>query len=206
MKIARYLIGMRHLKLKMAVIAVVVLAALTVAAPVWASSAEGGHGGGHGGGWQATDTYRVMNFAVLAIALFLLLKKPASQALKSRIQGITQQLEELEASKRSAEKQLAEYNDRLAKLDKEAEQIMTEYIRQGKEAKARILKEAEASAEKLKEQAHKNIEYEFNQARIKLQQQVIEKALTRAEQFIKEKISAEDQTRLVDEYLDKVVA
>ncbi|MBI5063709.1 MAG: ATP synthase F0 subunit B [Desulfatitalea sp.] len=202
MKIARHCSGGRHLKLKMAVIAIVVLVALIAVAPVWASSTEGGHGGG----WQATDWYRVMNFAVLAIGLFIVLKKPASQALNSRIKGIAQELEDLETRKRSVEKQLAEYNDRLAKLDKEGEQIVAEYIRQGKEAKTRILKEAETAAEKLKEQAHKNIEHEFKQARVKLQQHVVEKALTRAEQLIKEKISADDQNRLVDEYLDKVVA
>jgi F-type H+-transporting ATPase subunit b len=185
----------------MAMLALAVLVPL-VAAPAWASSAEGGHGSG----WQATDWYRVMNFVVLAVGLFIVLKKPASQALNSRIKGIAQELEDLESRKRSAEKQLAEYNDRLAKLDKEAEQIVAEYTRQGKEAKARILKEAEMAAEKLKEQAHKNIEHEFKQARVKLQQNVVEKALTRAEQLIKEKISADDQNRLVDEYLDKVVA
>lgn len=203
MKIAWQCSVMRHLKWKMAVIAMVaVVALMAAAAPVWASSAEGGHGGG----WQATDWYRVMNFAVLAIGLFIVLKKPASQALNSRIKGIAQEIEDLESRKRTAEKQLAEYNDRLAKLDKEAEQIVAEYVRQGKEAKARILKEAEAAAEKLKEQAHKNIEHEFKEARVKLQQHVVEKALARAEQLIKEKISAEDQNRLVDEYLDKVVA
>ena len=49
----------------------------------------------HGGGshWQATDTYKVMNFAVLAIGLFFLLKKPVSQALNARIDGINRALQ-----------------------------------------------------------------------------------------------------------------
>ena len=45
-------------------------------------------------GWVATDTYRVMNFSVLFIALFFLLKKPVSNALNARINGIKEQLED----------------------------------------------------------------------------------------------------------------
>ncbi len=168
-----------------------------------------GSGGGEGGGevhWQNTDWFRVMNFAVLAIGLFLLLRKPASQALNNRIKGISEELEDLEARKAAVEKQLGEYNKKLTLLDKEAEQIVAEYIRQGEEAKVRILKEAQATSEKLKEQAHKNIEHEFKQAKQVLQEQIVEKALTSAEQIIKDQISAADQDRLVDEYLKKVVA
>ncbi len=193
-----------QLNQKIAALFVVVTVVLFAAVmPVMAS---GGGEGAHEVHWQATDWYRVMNFAVLAIGLFLLLKKPAAQALNNRIKGIAQELEELEAKKAEVEKQLAEYNNQLSSLDKEAEQIVAEYIRQGEEAKARILKEAEATAEKLKEHAQKNIEHEFKQAKLSLQQQVVEKALARAEALISEKISAEDQTRLVDEYLEKVVA
>jgi F-type H+-transporting ATPase subunit b len=64
-----------------------------------------------------------MNFAVLFIALFFLLKKPVANALNARISGIKEQLEELEAQKAEAEKQLSEYNERLSLLDKEAEGV-----------------------------------------------------------------------------------
>ncbi len=169
------------------------------------ASSEGGHGA-EPKGWVATDTYRVMNFSVLVIALFFVLRKPVSQALSSRIQGIKEQLEDLETKKQAAEKSLSEYNEKLALLDKEAGQMVEEYIRQGEEAKARILKEAESMAEKLKEQARKNIEHEFDQAKATLQAEIVESALKKAEQVIMEKITAEDQDKLVDEYLEKVVA
>jgi F-type H+-transporting ATPase subunit b len=157
-------------------------------------------------GWVATDTYRVLNFAVLAGALFFLLRKPLSQALDSRIKGIQAQLEELESKKAEAEKLLSEYNAKIAKLSQESEGIVAEYIRQGNEAKARILKEAEASAYKLEEQARRNIENEFELAKQRLQQDIFEKAMVKAEEIIKKNITADDQNRLVDEYLDKVVA
>ncbi|BBO85649.1 ATP synthase F0 subunit B [Desulfosarcina ovata] len=170
------------------------------------ASSGGEHEEAGAKGWVATDTYRVMNFAVLFIGLFLVLKKPVSQALGGRIKGIKEQLEELEAKKKTAEAKLAEYDTKMAELDKEAEVLLGEYIKQGEDAKARILKEAEAAAEKLKEQASKNIEYEFLQAKATLKEEIVEKALVKAEAIIKQRITSDDQEKLVDEYLEKVVA
>ncbi|TES91873.1 MAG: hypothetical protein E3J94_03235 [Desulfobacteraceae bacterium] len=162
---------------------------------------------GNGGkGWVKTDTYKVMNFGVLAIGLFLILRKPVSQALDSRIKGIKDQLSELETKKKEAEKELVKYNERFSLLEQEAEKLVEEYIRQGNEAKARIIEEAKKAAEKLEEQASRNIENEFKKAKIKLQQDTLEKALVNAETLIKNKITAQDQDKLVDEYLEKVVA
>ena len=101
---------------------------------------------------------------------------------------------------------MADYNDKLAQLEKEAEKIVEDYVRQGNEAKARILKEAEASAAKLQDQARRNIEHEFKQAKLELQKEIFEKSLVKAEEIIKSKISDDDQDRIVDEYLKKVVA
>lgn len=170
------------------------------------SPGEGAHGEVHGIQWQKTDWARVLNFVVLALALFLVLRKPASQALNNRIKGIKEELEDLETRKAATEKQLIEYNDKLAQMEKEAEKIIAQYVQQGEDAKARILKEAQTTADKLKEQAKKNIEYEFKQAKQQLQADILDKALAKAEKIIAERISDEDQGRLVDEYLDKVVA
>ena len=52
----------------------------------------------------------------------------------------------------------------------------------------------------------RNIEQEFKAAKAALQQEIAEKAMEQAEAVIKESISAEDQDRLVDEYLKKVEA
>jgi F-type H+-transporting ATPase subunit b len=184
------------------VIGITTLALFCVVGIVLASSGEAGGTKG----WVATDTYRVMNFTVLAVGLFLVMRKPVSQALNARIKGIEEQLVELEAKKKEAEKQLAAYNEKFATLEAEADKLIDEYVRQGNEAKERILVEAQAAAEKLEEQARRNIEHEFKQTKLKLQEEVLVKALAKAEELIKNKISAQDHEKLVEEYLEKVVA
>lgn len=170
------------------------------------ASAEGGHDQAAPKGWVKTDTFRVMNFTVLAVVLFFVLRKPVSQALNARIKGIKDELETLENKKKEAEVQLAEYNEKLSLLEGEAARLIEEYVKQGEEAKVRIIKEAESTAVKLEEQAKRHIEQEFKQAKNQLKEEILQVALVKAEEIIKAKISSEDQDRLVDDYLEKVVA
>jgi F-type H+-transporting ATPase subunit b len=172
------------------------------AGAAWAASG----GGGSHGGLSSTDWFRIMNFVVLAGALFFLLRKPIPRALSSRVQGIQSQLTDLEARKAEAEKHLAECNQKLGELEKEAERIVSEYIRQGQDAKARILKEAESASEKIQAQARRNIEHEFEQTKAQLQREIFEQSLAKAEALLKQNVTAEDQSKLVEDYLQKVVA
>ena len=151
-------------------------------------------------------TYRVMNFVVLAGALVFILRKPISQALSSRIKDIQEQLDSLETRRAEAEKRLAQYNEQLSQLESEAAKIVDAYIKQGNEAKAKILKEAEQTAEKLRVQARRNIEHEFDKAKQKLQQEIVESSLQMAEESLKKEITNKDQDKLIDEYINKVVA
>ena len=198
----------REKKTPVAVIGILLIVLIFSAGFVLAATG-GEHGSGEGSGakgWVESDWFRVINFVVLAGILFFVLRKPVAEALGSRIEGIRAQLADLEAQKEDAEKKLSAYNEKLSQLEKEAEKIVSDYIQQGNEAKARIMQEAEAAAEKLQSQARRNIEHEFERAKQQLQQEVLENSLVKAEEIIKGKITAKDQNRLVDEYLAKVVS
>ncbi len=176
---------------------------LLKAGALWASSA--GHEG-TGQVWAATDTYRIICFVVLAVALIILIRKWVAPFFGGRIQGIKDELDDLEARKKDAEEKLAHYNERLADMEKEAGKIVESYIEQGKEAQARIIEQAKASAEKLEAHARRQIENAFQRTRAEVQEAIIEQAMAKAEAAIREHITTEDQTKLVDEYLEKVVA
>jgi len=183
----------------------VVVSVLFAFGAVWASS-EGGEHGAEGGLDKGKDLiWRTMNFALLAGILIYLLRKPLPKALQSRRQGIKDQLDDLERQKREAERELAEYKERFARLDEEVEKIVAEYIQDGEAAKANIIEEAKAAAEKLQEQAKKNIEHEFQKAKQQLKAEMAEQAVAMAEELIKKDIKHKDQKRLIDEYLTKVV-
>ena len=183
--------------------AAVAVGLLAVMAGVaWAAS---GGDAAHGG-LSSSDWYRIMNFVVLAAGLVFLLRKPIPRALNSRVQGIQDQLKDLEARKADAEKRIVECNQKLGTLEKEAERIVSEYIRQGQDAKARILKEAESAAEKIQAQARRNIEHEYEQTKALLQREILEQSVAKAEALLKQNVTDQDQAQLVEDYLQKVVA
>ena len=181
----------------MAIMTVVVGTAIS-----WAAGA----GGEVHNNWLAIDTWKTLNFGVLAIALFLLGRKPVKAFFSSRKKEIADEIRELEQKKADAEKQLAEYQAKFNNLDQESKVIIEDYIKQGETAKERIIAQAEAQAVKLEDMAKRNIEQEFKAARTKLQQDIAALAVAQAEAVIRESISSDDQDKLVDDYLKKVVA
>ena len=108
--------------------------------------------------WLAIDTWKVLNFGILAIAGFFIAKKPVVQFFSSRKQEIADELSSLEQKRADAEKKLAEYQAKFKNLDQESKLIVADYIKQGEEAKVRILAEAAAQADKLEDMAKRTIE------------------------------------------------
>ncbi|MDL2285845.1 ATP synthase F0 subunit B [Desulfococcaceae bacterium OttesenSCG-928-F15] len=155
--------------------------------------------------WKTTDTYRVMCFVVLVVALYFPLRKPVARFLNSRIDQIKEDLEILELKKKEAEAALAECRRQFEEMDKEALKIQEEYKKQGEAARELIIRDAEIAAAKMKEQARNNLEEEFLRAKKKLQAEIMELALDKAESMIIAGIQPEDHERLAEEYIKKVV-
>ncbi len=191
-------LGKKHLK----VAGVVTVCVAGIGSVAWASAA----GGVVHNNWLEIDTWKVLNFGILAIAGFFIAKKPVVQFFSSRKQEIADELSGLEQKQAAAEKMLAEYQAKFKNLDQESKQIVADYIKQGEEAKVRILAEAAAQAGKLEDMAKRAIEQEFKAAKAALKQEIVELAMEQAEAVIKESISSDDQDNLVDQYLKKVVA
>jgi F-type H+-transporting ATPase subunit b len=185
---------------------IVLLAAL--AATGLASGGEGGaHGGGHGGAAQWKDfMWRCIDFAALVLIMVWAVKKAdMKKALADRQAGIDKALREADELKAAAEKKFAEYNAKLAQAHLEAEELQKHIREEGLAEKARIVAEAKTAAERLKEQARIMADQEIVRARTELREEASHLAVQLAEQTLKSAMRADDQDRLVGEYLTKVV-
>ena len=208
---------------KLAALLGVLLVLLMLSGAAFASSEEGeaaapGHdeaaaashegaaeGGAHHAGWKKTDTYKVMNFSILAAGLVWIFLKVGRPALAARIEGIKKDLDDLAARKEEAKKELALYEERLSGLAAESQRIVAEYIRQGEVARDKILAEAAGAADRLREQARRHMEHEIKEARARLTAEIVGKAMEASEKIIRTNINSDDQERLVAEFLEKVV-
>ena len=150
--------------------------------------------------------WRVVNFAMLAAILVWGMKKAnVSKHLTERQAGIERALKEAVQAREAAEKKYAEYSDKLSKATKEIDEIYASIKKEGELEKERIIAEAKVSAEKIKEQAESTAAREVLKARAELQAEAARLAVQLAEQSLRENVGKDDQNRLVDEYLTKVV-
>lgn len=182
---------------KVTLLAVLALVLLGAGA-AWAA------GGGYSDAMVKELYYRIMNFSVLIVVLVVLARKPLKKGLSDRVQGIKDELADLESRKAKAQAELAEVEKRLKDAEGDRETIVADFRVQGEKERAKIIAAAELSAERIKAQAQFTIDQETAVAKAELRKEVAQLSAALAEDLLRQKITAEDQTRLVDEYLAKV--
>lgn len=150
--------------------------------------------------------YRVLNFAVLVFILVKFGAKPIANALAGRQKKIKDDIEDLEARREEAEKTYREFETKLAGMEKEIDTIVDKAIAQAEIEKQKILEKAQQSAEDMKRQAEMAINNEIMVARRTLKNDAAEQATAMAEELIRKNLTADDQVKIIEDYLDKVGA
>lgn len=167
--------------------------------------ASGGEGGdGHGGNQLVDLGWRVINFIVFAAILYFGAAKPVKNLLSDRIEGIKKNLETAESAKVEAERKTRECLEKIERLEEELKEIESALLREGEVERDRIIEAAEEAAEKIRTQAAFSVEQELKAAIISIKEQAVESALAIAEEVLKAEVKAEDQKRLVSEYLGEL--
>ena len=176
---------------------------LLVLAPVAAfASGDGGHA--DGGVVFKDFLYRCFNFALLVALLVYFLRKPIREGLTSRREGIEKTLADAEAAKEAAEAKYREYSEKLAKATEEIENITASIHREGELERDKILAAAKEMAVKIEQEAESKASGVVAKARTELREEAARLAVELAEDMLKKQVSADDQKRLVDEYMQKM--
>lgn len=150
--------------------------------------------------------FRVMNFIVLLIILVKFGAKPIAESLGSRRQQIRDEIEDLEAKKVKAEQDYKEFSLKLESVEKDVDTIVEKAVAQAEVEKARILEAAEQSAADIKRSAESAIANEITAAKRDLKVSATEQAAVMAEEIIVKNLTADDQVKIVEDYLGKVGA
>lgn len=169
-------------------------------------AAAGEHGGGHGAGQMKDFMWRWIDFGVMAaIVVWALKKADMKGALVRRRENVAALLREAVDAREAAEKKLAEYTRKLEKANAEVDEISAAIRREGELEKERIVAEAKATAAKITEQAQRAADQEVQKARAELRAEAARLAVELAEKKIRDNIGKNDQDKLVNDYLSKVV-
>jgi F-type H+-transporting ATPase subunit b len=177
---------------------------LGIAATAVASS--GGEGGQHAeSGVLLSDfLYRCLNFAVTFGLLGYFVTKPIRKGLAGRREGIEKALAEAKVSQQNAEAKFAEYDEKLIKASAEIDEIYEAIKREGNLEREKILANAHEMAKKIEHEAKQSAAQEISNARTLLRREASAMAVSIAEDILKKNFTGQDQSRLVDEYMQKV--
>jgi len=149
--------------------------------------------------------YRTLAFVIVVGALVKLLKKPAANFLSSRREEIKRLLAELETKTAQAKSEFAQVQARVVSLEQETKKIVDELIAEGEAEREKIIKTAQNEAEYIQKQAQIAIQQEIQAALDSLKNEVADLSVNAAQDLIRKKIKADDQQRLVQEFMTKVV-
>ncbi len=147
----------------------------------------------------------VINFSVLVALLLLLLKKMDMKGyFQKRTELIEQTLREAREAKELAKKAFDEVEERLKLKDSEIENIIASAKLSGEKEKERLIKEGDKLKANILNQAKANIDFEVKNARAVIKAEAVEIAMELAEKKLKEKLTKEEQLKLLEESLTRI--
>lgn len=189
----------RFRKILPRVISIVSVLLLATFAVVLASE-----GGGEGSS-LSTMIWRVVNFIILMALLWKLLADKIRTYFVDRREEIAQMIDEADKAKADAEAQYTDIQQKLKNVEKDIQDIKGAIMGELGSEKARIIEEGKVAAERIIQQAKWTAEQEVVKAKNELKDHVVEMAGDMASGMITKSMTPDDQKRILEEYLEKVV-
>jgi F-type H+-transporting ATPase subunit b len=148
--------------------------------------------------------WAIINFTVLLAILYKFLYGPLLKMMESRENEIKNNITQAEEMRVEAETSRVQLQEALNNARKEAQEIINNAVKVGEETKNQIISEAKESALRLTERAQEEIQREKEQALADIRNEVASLAVLAAGKIVGKTITADEQRKLVDEYIQGV--
>jgi F-type H+-transporting ATPase subunit b len=148
--------------------------------------------------------FPLANFLIYAFIIVKFAFPLIRDFLKSRHDEVVSTISQASARKQAAEALVNEYRAKLSGLDREVQSILDSLRDEGQREKSKVVREAEARAVKIQEDAYFLAEQEVKMARQKLREEMADQAEATARHLIERNLSGADQNRLVDDFIHTI--
>ena len=164
-------------------------------------------GGEHHGGipWD-TIAYQAINVSIVFGALLYFAKQPIKEFFSGKREAFVQASEKATSVKKKAEQDHLEIKVQLTKLESTADESVARARAEAADLRLALISEAEALSEKMKKDAENAAKLEVERAKISLRRQLIEDSLAQARKQMVAEVSAEDQKRLQENFINNIQA
>jgi F-type H+-transporting ATPase subunit b len=147
---------------------------------------------------------KVINFALLFGGLVFLLRKPLRDFLRKRTEDIRALLSEAQAARQDAEGKLDEAQRRIAAFEEEAVRMRTDAEAEGLKEKERIRMLTAKEAGRIRTFAEQEIDLLLKSGIQELKEYTADLAASLAEARMRDKITADEQSALIDKSIDQL--
>ena len=163
-------------------------------------------GGGGKTGWDAWSTvvFQGLNLIVLLWLIAKFAGPPVRSALDNRSKRISRDIDEAARLHEEAKALLSEYETRLAGFNAQAEEILADSRSLGQAERDRIIADAEAEAARIKTEAERVAASDRQRALERLEAEIVDEAIAKAEAIISAKLTTDDHHALVTDYFGQL--
>jgi F-type H+-transporting ATPase subunit b len=148
--------------------------------------------------------FKFINFAVMLGILLKFAAKPFKDFLYKRQAAVKEKVDEADRLLQEAGRLKDTYQGKLAQLDREIETFRTWALEEAEKEKAKIVAEAHAMADRIREQAQLAYDQELKDAMATVRAEIAQRTLVTAEQTIRQVFKEEDHNKMVDEFIEKL--
>jgi F-type H+-transporting ATPase subunit b len=145
--------------------------------------------------------WTIVSFAVLVLVLGKFAWKPLLAALQEREEGIRKAIDDAASAKLSADQLKAQYEQELAKAQDKAAGMLSQAQVDARKVREQLIKDAEADALRLMEQAKRQLDEEKSKLSLELRQEVAGLTLKVAEKLLRHSVNAKENEALVQGFI-----
>lgn len=150
------------------------------------------------------ELFDLINLIILIVVLVYVLRKPVGQFFRNRSEDIRKSLEEGRRALAAAQNQLAAAEAKLHRLEQEITALKDSATREMAAERERIRKAAEEETERIMASAGSMIDSATRAAKMELRVYAARQATELAENMIRDQFNEQDQTRLVNRFLQGI--
>jgi F-type H+-transporting ATPase subunit b len=148
----------------------------------------------------------LVNFALLAALLYMVLYKPVLSLLRQRQERIARSMADVEAARASAAQAQQEYDRRLAEAQRKAQEIIGQAAQSAEKVAADIRAAAQREAEEIRQRARQEAAEERSRVMTDVQSQIASLSVLTAERVLGRAMDDAMQRQLIEQSLHELSA
>lgn len=149
---------------------------------------------------------RWLNFVIIAFVLVKFGRKPIKDFLANRREEIDYQIKKYEQQKEAAAEKVQEATKMLHDSSDRFEEVKQKIIKDGESKKQQIIEKAQQESRMLLKGTQRKIENLIVEARNLIRSELIESAIALAEKRLPDEITAADEQKLIEQYMQITTA